>query len=58
MHAEEREGSTVLYLANGEERILLDSIQPLGDSVIIGLHIFDADLIAKVKGNTKEGRFV
>ncbi|GAB3532026.1 hypothetical protein GCM10027443_15180 [Pontibacter brevis] len=58
MEAQEKEGTTVLYLVNGEERILLDEIQQQGDSVKIGLHTFDADLIAKVDGNKMEGRFV
>lgn len=58
MEAEEKAGKTVLYLINGEERILVDDIQPQGDSLKIGLHIFDADLIAKVEGDKMMGRFV
>ncbi|WP_089318966.1 peroxiredoxin family protein [Pontibacter ummariensis] len=58
MEAKEVEGATVFYLVNGEERILLDDIQQQGDSVKIGLHIFDADLIAKVEGNQLKGLFV
>lgn len=58
MEAAEEEGKTVLYLLNGEERMLLDDIQPQGDSVKIGLHIFDADLIAKINGDKMQGRFV
>ncbi|GAA4428967.1 hypothetical protein GCM10023188_13780 [Pontibacter saemangeumensis] len=58
MEAEQKEGKTVLYLLNGEERILLDDLQPQGDSVKIGLHMFDADLIAKADGDTMQGRFV
>ncbi|WP_276496504.1 peroxiredoxin family protein [Pontibacter litorisediminis] len=58
MEAEEQNGKTVLYLVNGEERILVDEIEPQGDSVRIGLHIFDADLIAKVEGDKMTGRFV
>jgi peroxiredoxin len=58
MEALEENGKTVLYLVNGEERILLDDIQPQGDSLKIGLHIFDADLIAKVDGDKMQGRFV
>ncbi|MCJ8166592.1 TlpA family protein disulfide reductase [Pontibacter sp. E15-1] len=58
MEAEEKDGKTVLYLINGEERILLDDIQPQGDSVKIKLHIFDADLIAKVNEGNMQGRFV
>ncbi|WP_229968882.1 peroxiredoxin family protein [Pontibacter harenae] len=58
MEAAEDSGKTVLYLVNGEERILLDEIQQQDDSVKIGLHIFDADLIAKVDGDKMAGRFV
>lgn len=58
MEAEEKEGKTVLYLINGEERILVDEITQQGDSVKISLHIFDADLIAKIEGDKMNGRFV
>ncbi|HEY4650352.1 MAG TPA: TlpA disulfide reductase family protein [Pontibacter sp.] len=58
MEAETRNDSTMLYLVNGEERILLDEITPEGDSVKIKLHIFDADLIAKVEDAKMTGRFV
>ncbi|WP_242920371.1 peroxiredoxin family protein [Pontibacter liquoris] len=58
MEAAEKDGKSVLYLVNDKERILLDSIQPQGDSLKIGLHIFDADLIAKVEGGKMTGRFV
>jgi peroxiredoxin len=58
MEAEEKNGKTVLYLVNSEERILVDDIQQEGDSLKIGLHIFDADLIAKVDGDKMAGRFV
>ena len=58
MEAGEKEGKPVLFLLNGDERILLDDIQPQGDSVKIGLHMFDADLIAKVNGDQMAGRFV
>ncbi|WP_439881970.1 peroxiredoxin family protein [Pontibacter sp. MBLB2868] len=58
MEAEEQNGKTVLYLVNGEERILVDDIKQEGDSLKIRLHIFDADLIAKVDGDKMAGRFV
>ncbi|MCX2740215.1 peroxiredoxin family protein [Pontibacter anaerobius] len=58
MEAEEKNGKTVLHLVNGEERILVDDIQQEGDSIKIGLHIFDADLIAKIDGDKMAGRFV
>ncbi|WP_187263882.1 peroxiredoxin family protein [Pontibacter beigongshangensis] len=58
MEASEQNGKTVLYLVNGEERILLDDVQQQGDSLRIGLHIFDADLIVKVEGEKMAGRLV
>lgn len=58
MEASQKDGKPVLYLINGEERILLDDITPQGDSLKIGLHIFDADLIASVKDGKMAGRFV
>ncbi|TXK48711.1 TlpA family protein disulfide reductase [Pontibacter qinzhouensis] len=58
LEASEMEGKPVLYLINGEERILLDDIAQQGDSIRIGLHIFDADLIAKVEGDKMAGRLV
>lgn len=58
MQAEENNGRQTLYLINGSERIMLDEIQEIGDSVRIRLHIFDADLIAKVEGDKMAGRFV
>lgn len=36
------------YLVNGQEKLLLDSIRVSGDSVVIPLHIFDADLRARI----------
>ncbi|WP_299823709.1 TlpA disulfide reductase family protein [uncultured Pontibacter sp.] len=58
MEAEAKDGKTVLYLVNDEERILVDDIKQDGDSLKIRLHIFDADLIAKVDGDKMAGRFV
>jgi peroxiredoxin len=47
-------GQPIAYLVNGEERILLDKIQVRGDSVIIPLHIFDADLRARINAQEDE----
>ncbi|WP_347156497.1 peroxiredoxin family protein [Pontibacter chitinilyticus] len=58
LEAAEKDSKPVLYLVNGKERILLNKIQQQGDSLKIGLHIFDADLIAKVDGDKMAGRFV
>ncbi|SIT85895.1 Peroxiredoxin [Pontibacter indicus] len=57
MEAEEQNGKTVLYLINADERILVDEFHQEGDSLRIRLHIFDADLIAKVDGDKMAGRF-
>lgn len=54
----EKAGDTYkAYLKNATERILLDEISFRNDSVFIQLHIFDADLRAKVNGNTLEGTY-
>lgn len=58
MEAENKEGKQALYLVNGDERIMLDEIKHQGDSLRIGLHTFEADLIAKVEGGAMNGRFV
>lgn len=36
------------YLINAEERLQLDSIVIQGDSVFIPMHIFDADIVARI----------
>jgi thiol-disulfide isomerase/thioredoxin len=47
-----------IYLRNADERLLLDEIKVYGDSVDIGLHIFDANIKAHVKGDTLRGEFI
>ncbi|QCR22890.1 TlpA disulfide reductase family protein [Pontibacter sp. SGAir0037] len=58
LEAADSAGKQVLYLLNAEERILLNDVTQQNDSVKIGLHIFDADLIAKADGDKMAGRFV
>lgn len=55
-----KEGSNDIniYLINAEERLLLDEVTIKGDSVDIGLHIFDANIKARIKGDTLEGLFI
>lgn len=54
----EKSGDTyTAYLRNVSERLLLDEIYFRNDSVFIQLHVFDADLRAKVEGNTLTGTF-
>jgi len=47
----------IAYLHNLEERILLDEITIREDSVYMTLHIFDADLRAKIDGDQMTGTF-
>ena len=42
-------------LINASEKIVLDEINQIGDSLIIVLHIFDAELRTKVNENSMEG---
>jgi peroxiredoxin len=58
MEADKKDEKQVLYIINGEERILLDEITQQGDSVSIALHIFDAELVAKIQDNKMHGRFI
>ena len=47
-----------IHLINGEERLLLDEVEIDGDSIDIGLHIFDANFKAVIKSDTLEGLFI
>jgi thiol-disulfide isomerase/thioredoxin len=47
-----------IYIRNAEERLLLDEVNVKNDSVTIGLHIFDADIKAKISGDTLKGEFI
>jgi len=47
-----------VYLRNAEERLLLDEVTVTGDSVDIVLHVFDADIKARIKGDTLQGEFI
>ena len=51
-------GSYRLYLLNADERLLLDEVNVSGDSVNIALHIFDANIKAKISGDTLNGLFI
>ena len=46
------------YLINAEERLLLDEVEVAGDSVDMGLHIFDANLKARIYDDSLAGVFV
>ncbi|MBA4056243.1 MAG: TlpA family protein disulfide reductase, partial [Marivirga sp.] len=47
-----------LYLRNAEERILLDEVTIKGDSIDIVLHVFDADIKARIIGDSLIGEFI
>ena len=49
--------SYLVYLHNSSEKILLDEISIQGDSVVMVMHIFDAELRAKVDGDRLQGTF-
>ncbi|WP_181306840.1 peroxiredoxin [Rufibacter sp. XAAS-G3-1] len=53
----EQDGKQVVYLINGEEKILINEISHSQDSVRLQMHIFDAALIAKVDGDQLSGRW-
>jgi len=46
------------YLQNAGERLLLDEVTITNDSVDIGLHIFDANIKARIHGDTLKGLFI
>jgi thiol-disulfide isomerase/thioredoxin len=51
-------GGYDLYIINAGERLLLDEITIKDDSIDIALHIFDANIKGKIKGDTIEGEFI
>jgi thiol-disulfide isomerase/thioredoxin len=51
-------GGYDMHLRNAEERLLLDEITVKADSIDIGLHIFDANIKAKIDGDTLSGLFI
>lgn len=53
-----RNDSLLVNIHNGPEKILLDEVSIFGDSVKMVLHIFDAELRAKIDGDKLSGTFV
>lgn len=47
-----------IYLKNAEERLLLDEIVIKDDSIDILLHVFDANIKARINGDTLQGLFI
>ena len=54
---DDRQGYHV-FLLNAGERLLLDEVTVNGDSIDIALHIFDANIKAKITGNSLNGTFI
>jgi len=51
-------GQYDILMRNAEERLRLDEVTTTDDSVDITLHIFDANIKARIKGDTLEGLFI
>ena len=51
-------GKYIAYLRNAGERLLLDDITVNGDSVDIPLHVFDANIKARINGNKLTGEYI
>jgi thiol-disulfide isomerase/thioredoxin len=58
LEVSKKEGKQVIELINAKERLLLDEIVFFKDSVRIPLHIFDAEIIAKITEKTLVGEYV
>ena len=52
------DGGYDLYIINASERLLLDEVNIQGDSIDIGLHVFDANIKAKISGDSLIGTFI
>ncbi|MDR2814609.1 MAG: TlpA family protein disulfide reductase [Prevotellaceae bacterium] len=50
--------SAVLTLINGEERVALGGIRYAADTVIIPIEAYDAEIQARVSGDSLKGRFI
>ncbi len=51
------EGAVEMILHNAEERIVIDDLSIIGDSLYVNMHIFDATLKAKISGDKMIGRW-
>ena len=52
---ENQQDNYKVYLKNSSEKLTLDEVSILGDSVKMVLHIFDAELRARINGNSLNG---
>ena len=55
---EKKDNQYIAFLRNDTEKILLDEVSIVGDSVIMVLHVFDAALKAKIEGDKLTGTYV
>jgi thiol-disulfide isomerase/thioredoxin len=54
----DKEGGYDIYIINASERLLLDEVNVTDDSVDIALHVFDANIKAKISGDSLKGTFI
>jgi thiol-disulfide isomerase/thioredoxin len=52
------QGGYDFYLVNASEKILLDEVKVYGDSIDVTLHIFDANIKAKILDGELDGAFI
>jgi peroxiredoxin len=50
--------ATIVTLLNGDERVTLTGVRYLADTVIIPVDAYDAEIQARISGDSLEGRFV
>lgn len=51
-------GGYDFFLLNADERLLLDEVSLRGDSIDVALHIFDANIKARIAGDSMRGIFI
>jgi len=56
--AKTNSGDYQAYILNASERLRLDDVTVKGDSIDMPLHIFDANIKAKINGDSLSGMFV
>lgn len=50
--------SQLIYLVNGKEKLALNEINYVNDSVKIFMHIFDCEIVGKTDGNRLKGEYI
>jgi thiol-disulfide isomerase/thioredoxin len=56
--ANDEQGGYDIFLRNADEKLLLDEVKVYDDSVNIALHIFDANIKARISGDSLIGEFI